>query len=158
MSDTASPAPAPAPPATPLVAAADPRAAATVFFDGACPLCRREIAFYRARPGADALAWVDLAAVPDDVLTEGRDRDALLARFTVRRADGTLADGAAGFVAMWRAIPATRRLGRALDRWPLVPVAEIGYRLFLRLRPLWRKPSAAVCPPTDTGGTACARR
>lgn len=36
----------------------------TVYYDGACPLCRREIEFYRRRRGADAIEWVD-AAVGD---------------------------------------------------------------------------------------------
>ncbi len=30
----------------------------TVYFDGSCPLCRREIALYRRLPQAAQLAWV----------------------------------------------------------------------------------------------------
>ena len=35
--------------------------ALTVYYDGACPLCRREIGFYRDCRGAEAVAWVDIA-------------------------------------------------------------------------------------------------
>ncbi|MEM6549782.1 MAG: DUF393 domain-containing protein [Pseudomonadota bacterium] len=117
-----------------------PRAAATVFFDGACPVCRREISWYRGMVGADAVAWVDVAAdLPAAELPAGKDRQALLGRFTVTRQDGAVVDGAAGFVALWRALGPTRRIGAVLDRWPFVALGEIAYRLFLRLRRLWRR-------------------
>ena len=32
-----------------------------VFYDGACPLCIREIAFYKRRKGADGVTWVDVS-------------------------------------------------------------------------------------------------
>ena len=31
----------------------------TVFFDGSCPICSKEINFYKMRAGADELSWVD---------------------------------------------------------------------------------------------------
>ncbi|MEL7139212.1 MAG: DUF393 domain-containing protein, partial [Pseudomonadota bacterium] len=70
---------------------------------------------------------------------EGADRDDLLARFTVRRSDGALADGAAGFFSLWRQLRPTARLARIVDRAPFTQIAELAYRTFLRLRPLWRK-------------------
>jgi len=33
----------------------------TVFYDGACPLCRREIAFYQRLDRAQRLVWRDVA-------------------------------------------------------------------------------------------------
>jgi predicted DCC family thiol-disulfide oxidoreductase YuxK len=35
----------------------------TVYYDGGCPICAREIGFYRARPGAEGFDWVNVAGV-----------------------------------------------------------------------------------------------
>lgn len=121
-------------------AAMEGRAAAAVYFDGGCPLCSREIATYRAMTGAEDMAWIDVNDPANAArLPEGTTREALLARFTVRRQDGALADGAAGFVALWRGLDRTRGIARVLDRQPFLAIAEGAYRLFLRLRPLWRR-------------------
>lgn len=114
----------------------DAAAAAEVFYDGACPLCRREIAAYRGMAGMEAVAWRDLTAAgaaPPDL-----DREAALARFHVRRADGTLVSGARAFLAVWRRSPRLAPLARALDRRPFVALLDVGYAGFLRLRRLWR--------------------
>lgn len=114
------------------------RAAATVYFDGACPVCAREVALYRRQPGAEALCWVDVAGCDAAALGPGLDRRAALARLHLRRADGRLVSGAAAFTALWQALPRWAWLGRLLGRQPALAVLELGYRLFLRLRPLWR--------------------
>ncbi len=116
----------------------------TVLYDGACPLCRREIAHARrlaARGGHGDIAFVDVAgsacALPD-----APAHDRLLARFHVRRADGTWLDGAAAFAEMWSRLPGWR-WAAAVARWPgAMPLLERGYRAFLRLRPALQRMAA----------------
>jgi len=36
-----------------------------VFYDGGCPLCRREIAHYRRIDGDRQLCWIDIHAQPE---------------------------------------------------------------------------------------------
>jgi 3-demethoxyubiquinol 3-hydroxylase len=118
-------------------------ASLTVYYDGACPVCSREIAMYRQQPGSEACSWVDASQCSASELGPGLDQQGALARMHVRRADGRLVSGAAAFILMWQAFPATRWLGRMAAFPPLSWLLEMGYRLFLRVRPLWRKGSAA---------------
>jgi predicted DCC family thiol-disulfide oxidoreductase YuxK len=64
----------------------------------------------------------------------------LVSQMHVRRADGTLMRGAAAFAEIWNTLPGWRWLAR-LTRVPgVLPVLDGGYALFLRVRPLWRRP------------------
>jgi len=110
----------------------------TVYYDGGCPVCSREVLFYQGRDGSDSFAWVDVAQADEAVLGPGLSRNEALARMHVRRADGTLVTGAAAFAEIWRGMPGMRWLGRLLAIPPFGALAELGYRLFLRMRKLWR--------------------
>jgi 3-demethoxyubiquinol 3-hydroxylase len=119
--------------------------ALTVLYDGACPLCRREIAVYQGLEAAQPLAFVDVSD-PAVALPAGTDRARLLARFHVLRPDGSLADGACGFVALWAALPGWRWLARAAA-WPgVTPLMELAYRAFLTLRPAMQRVARAFEP------------
>ncbi len=103
-----------------------------VWYDGGCPLCRREIALMRRMDRRDAIYFVDVTDAPDAACPI--ERGALLARFHASE-NGQLLSGAAAFAAMWRAIPVLRPLGLAARNLWVLAVLEAGYRGFLRLRP-----------------------
>lgn len=102
-----------------------------VWFDGDCPLCRREIALMRRLDRRGAIRFHDLAtgqgACPID-------RAQLLARFHARE-DGRLVSGAEAFAAMWRAIPALRPLGLLARNKRVLHTLERLYLAFLKVRP-----------------------
>jgi predicted DCC family thiol-disulfide oxidoreductase YuxK len=103
-----------------------------VWFDGACPLCRREIALMRWLDRRGAIAFIDVAQGADPSCPV--DRAQLLARFHAEE-DGVVYDGAAAFAAMWRAIPLLRPLGLAARSPWVLRLLEAAYLRFLRLRP-----------------------
>jgi len=119
----------------------------TVWYDGACPLCRREIALMRRLDRARAIHFVDAA---ENTLSCPLDRDALLARFHACE-DGAMLSGAAAFAAMWRAIPVLRPLGLAARRPWVLALLEWGYRQFLRVRPRLQR-IAALRAAVGVGG------
>jgi predicted DCC family thiol-disulfide oxidoreductase YuxK len=106
--------------------------ALTVWFDGACPLCAREIALMRRLDRRGAIDFVDVSA-PGAACP--MDRTQLLARFHAQELGGPIVSGAAAFAAMWRAIPLLRPLGLIARIPPVLWLLERAYRLFLRARP-----------------------
>ncbi|QCK87713.1 DUF393 domain-containing protein [Phreatobacter aquaticus] len=106
----------------------------TVFYDGSCPLCIREIGFYRRRQGANAVAWVDVSQAASDV-APGLSCSAAMARFHVRRPDGTLVSGGRAFAELWAVLPAFAWIGRFFRSGPLGALLDLAYRAFLPLRP-----------------------
>ena len=117
-------------------------AALTVYFDGACPVCSREIALYRRQDGASGIDWVDVTACPAATLGSDLSREQALARLHVRTPDGQLRSGARAFTTLWRSIPRTAFLGRLLDHRPVLAILEVGYRVLLVVRRSWRRPVA----------------
>jgi len=103
----------------------------TVWYDGACPLCIREIALMRKLDRRKAIAFVDIA--PPDASCP-LDRQLMLDRFHATE-DGRLLSGAAAFAAMWRAIPLLRPMGLFARLPGVLAVLEALYRQFLKVRP-----------------------
>lgn len=114
----------------------------TVYFDGDCPICSREIATYRQSRGGEAIDWVDASRCDDAALSNGLDRAAALQRFHMRGADGSLISGAAAFVEIWKHLPAFNWLARIGARPRVLTMLEAAYGLFLRVRRLWYTPPA----------------
>jgi predicted DCC family thiol-disulfide oxidoreductase YuxK len=112
---------------------------ATVYYDGACPLCSREIAHYRQARGAGRLDFVDVARCAPAALPPGLTRGAALARMHVRLDDDSIVSGAAAFAALWRQLPGYAWAGRIASLPVILPLLEAGYRVFIRVRRLWRR-------------------
>ncbi|MEO1135116.1 MAG: DUF393 domain-containing protein [Pseudomonadota bacterium] len=106
----------------------------TVFYDGACPLCAREIAFYQRRAGAQFVEWRDISGAEGDV-APGLSCDAAMARFHVRTGDGELHSGAPAFVHLWSRLPAFRWAAMIGQIWPFSALLSFAYSVFLRVRP-----------------------
>ncbi len=133
MSETSAPSPATIEP----VSHPQEGEACTVYFDGSCPLCQREINLYQGMDGAQAIRWHDVSAV--DTGSDDLDQAQAMARFHVRRADGTLVSGARGFFEVMKTMPKLRWLGHALSVPPIPWIAEGAYRLFLPMRPILKR-------------------
>jgi len=121
----------------------------TVLYDGACPLCRREIGIYRALQPLRSDSPVCFADVSDAALPlpPGTTREQLLARFHVRGRDGELLSGAQAFLALWAALPGWRWLALAGRVPGAAWLMERAYRLFLRWRPTLQRWAFRLDPP-----------
>ena len=118
----------------------------TVLYDGACPLCRREIGVYRGLRPNTPVCFADVSDA-SLALPSGTTREQLLARFHVRGSDGQLLSGAQAFLALWAALPGWRWLA-LVGRVPGAAwLMERVYRLFLRVRPLLQRWASRLDQP-----------
>ena len=108
--------------------------AITIFYDGQCPLCSREIAHYRRLRGADLLSWVDITRDHQTLAAHGLQFDVAMARFHVRDANGRWQTGAWAFVELWSQLPAYRWLAFTLRALRLLPLMDRVYSIFARRR------------------------
>ena len=108
-----------------------PESALAVSYDGNCPVCRQEVALYRRIDRDARIDWIDIVALADGQLPEGKSREDLLGRFHAREGDGPWRIGVDAFAAIWRQLPGLR-WGAFLFRTPLVrQAAQLAYLGFL---------------------------
>ncbi len=99
----------------------------TVYYDGLCPVCSREVAVYRRLDWPGHIRWQDLAVGPDDL----PDLDAAYQLLHVRDAGGVLHVGFAAHLLMWRRLRGFRLLAWTLRRCR--PSAYVAERIYLWL-------------------------
>lgn len=103
----------------------------TVFFDGGCPLCRREIQHYQSLRARAAIRWIDVTREPESLVNAaGLSRREALAVFHVIDRDGHMHKGVSAFVALWRELPGYRWLARLVSLPIVHTVADRAYERF----------------------------
>lgn len=109
-----------------------------VFYDGACPVCSREIACYLRKDREGRLLPVDISAAEFDPQPYGISRQEFLHELHVIDRAGKVFRGVAAFRAIWQAFPSSAAY-RLLSSFVGLPVvnqfARLGYSAFARLRP-----------------------
>jgi predicted DCC family thiol-disulfide oxidoreductase YuxK len=107
----------------------------TVYYDGACPLCLKEIGLMRQLDRKRGRILFEDVSPPDAAPSCGIDRKALMARFHAKLPDGSVVDGAQAFTEAWGRISGLfwlRPIGRfGPTRWLL----NFAYAGFLKIRP-----------------------
>lgn len=129
-----------------------------VFYDGACPLCRREIAMLSRWDRKRRIRFTDIAAPGFDAPVLGRSQEELMAEIHGRLPDGTWIKGVEVF----------RRLYRAVGFGPLVwltrlpglsQLLDAGYALFARHRlKLTGRCTAETCTVNPSVGSSAENR
>lgn len=107
-----------------------------VFFDGDCPLCKREIDVLRRMDKAGEILFTDIAAEGFQVGDMGLTWDDLMARIHGRLPDGRIVEG----VEVFRQLYGVVGFGWVVkvSRWPGVAgLLDGGYRIFAANRLRW---------------------
>ena len=105
-----------------------------VFYDGDCPLCRREIDHYRRVDRASRLCWVDAASEPDSLGDFGLTFDVAMAELHVLDEAGQWQRGVDAFLVIWDHLPRYRWLTALVRGLRLRSPQRVEYRRFARWR------------------------
>lgn len=108
-------------------------AGVTVWYDGGCPICTREVGLMRRLDRRGAVVFRDVSQA-GDAADLPKPPQTLLARFHAAQ-DGRLYEGAAAFALVWRNIPPLRWAGRLAMAPPVLWLLERAYDGFMRIRP-----------------------
>ena len=111
----------------------------SVYFDGLCPLCSKEMDMYRAKKGSELIRFVDIAHPEFDARAEGLDPDGIHKRFHVKTKEGKIFEGVDAFQQIWIVLGIFRPLMLLTSNAITRPLFDIGYTIFAKIRPLLRK-------------------
>ena len=118
-----------------------------VFYDGACPLCAKEIAHYRRLEARAPVRWVDISRDQAALDANGLTKDQAMQRLHLRDAAGAWHTGAWAFAALWSQLPGYRWLAALLRHSRTLPLVDRGYTRFARWR-VRRRCDTGVCEAT----------
>ena len=120
----------------------DDRPRLTVFYDGACRVCDREICHYQKIENTASIVYVDISAPDFDATRHGLSYEELMQKMHVIDAEGTVHVGVDAFRRLWQQLPGLHyHLLAALVSLPGIrQLAGVGYSLFARHRHHFAKP------------------
>jgi predicted DCC family thiol-disulfide oxidoreductase YuxK len=125
-----------------------------LLYDGACPLCSREVAMLRRRNTRGRIQFEDIAKPEFDPARYGLDQRSVMARIHAVLPDGRVIEGMEVFRRAYAAVG----LGWLLvpSRWPGVArLFDAAYRTFARNRLRWTGRAEVDC---ETGRCEAAPR
>lgn len=106
----------------------------TVFFDGSCPLCRKEISHYQRLDRGQRIDWCDISQKTAPLELHGISLEQAMRKLHVLDVDGRVKTRADAFVIMWQQLPYYQKLSQITDRLKLLPVMNFVYDIFARWR------------------------
>lgn len=106
----------------------------TVYYDGKCGLCRREIEYYKRVAPPGEFLWQDIANDPTSLADLDVSQADALRRLHARDADGTVYVGVAAFIAIWQNINYWKYLALIFKLPLLRAIASIVYERFADFR------------------------
>ncbi|MEM7259210.1 MAG: DUF393 domain-containing protein, partial [Pseudomonadota bacterium] len=110
------------------------QARVTMFYDGGCPLCDREVAHYKRLDTANKVAWVDIDENTAALKPHGITLEAAMRRLHVTDRNGQLVTGAFAFHTLWRELPYYRWLARVVSPKFVLRALDVVYNRFAARR------------------------
>ena len=124
----------------------------TIFYDGLCQLCSREIAMFQHRVRDGSLAYVDISQPDFDAVRYALDPVRVNKHMHVRNEEtGEMLTGVDALLAMWDCVPGFRWLAKFTRIPGIRQLSTVGYALFAWIRPYLPKRKRTVCETGTCG-------
>lgn len=106
----------------------------TVFYDGKCGLCRREIEYYKRIAPANIFIWKDITVDASSVEALGITYTDALMLLHAQDQSGRLYKGIDAFLIIWQQLPYWRMLAVTINLPLIRSIANLAYRIFAAWR------------------------
>ena len=106
----------------------------TVYYDGICKMCSKEISYYKKIAPPRCFEWVDIARNGNALKSYNVSQQDALLYIHVKDASGKLHIGVDAFRLIWSLLPNWRWLSILLKFSPIHYVAEKLYKMFAKNR------------------------
>ena len=106
----------------------------TVYYDGKCGMCRREISHYQRIAPEGLFNWVEITSNPAPFLAKGFRVEEGLKALHVEDGDGKMHIGVAAFIVIWQKLPRWQLIAMLTSLPLILPLLEFCYRHFSRWR------------------------
>ena len=113
----------------------------TVFYDGKCGFCRREIHFYQKIAPSGVFHWCDITLDETELNKHGITIDAAMASLHAINGSGQIICGFDSFLLIWSQLPYFRLLAFLLQFPPMKWVMSFAYQRFAK----WRAKRQTIC-------------
>jgi predicted DCC family thiol-disulfide oxidoreductase YuxK len=108
----------------------------TIYYDGLCHLCSREIDHYKKNPASHQIRFVDITHKDFNATQEGLDPFAVHKAMHVKTSTGEVKTGVDAFRAIWQVLPGYSLLYKITGVAALRPILDLGYKIFAeQIRP-----------------------
>jgi predicted DCC family thiol-disulfide oxidoreductase YuxK len=106
----------------------------SVYYDGKCGLCSKEINFFKRRTPKHPILWHDIANDPAQLEGTGVSQAEALMFMHVRDAEGVMRTEVDAFIALWRQFSGWSLLSRFVSLPGIYQLAGVLYRMFAKVR------------------------
>lgn len=106
----------------------------TVFYDGKCSLCSKEIKYYQKIAPKGEINWCDISHDPSPLIDRGISQQQGLLFFHVEDEDGDMHIALDAFITLWHKLAGWRYLARLVSLPLIKPLVNYCYKLFAHYR------------------------
>ena len=106
----------------------------TVFYDGACPLCTREVEKWRGAPFNCQVEWFDITEQDEVLLAEGIDPQFALLELHTKTSDGVIRTSIESYALLLAQLPRWQWLGSLMSLPVVKPLLKSFYDFLTKVR------------------------